>query len=707
MRSDGSLNRGAAMEVVISALFRDSTRLREGRKRRPDLASFLKSLQSPGPQRASGADSGGRRRKSHEAPEPEEAARTRFLQWRPREPPPPPPPVAAVLKPVVPPKKFDSSTRKRGGDEKKKLKDDNNEVEEVLTDEFSSDEFESVTDDGGSSDSKANVISGSNSKVVNNKSNVYDVAEYVEGSSGISTGSESSQEIAKEGSSTSSEPPNEREDVEVEEEEVDVKKIEILISSSSWIDVRPVSEERKEEEKEEKEPTVKAPPRLKKLAKQIQKQNAMMMHRTMSEGDVTTTSNTNNRRKNSSSNNPKLYGRSSSRPEISAPVLVATTFNPNDAESHKVVSVADGGGSGDGDDGDDDIIVENSPSSKNSSSSKTMFRLPDAERVSFKELKKLSSFFPSLSSLTSSSSKANRSSFYVAEAVYEEAAAADGGGGHCGGIITEHIYEEIPERDEKQEEEQPDQVEDGSGGNLVGRPLPPIPELGENDTSNANGSSKKELNPSFPSSRRGGSMFGGASKHEILSYLRSAKARIGHSGFEMDPEDEEEEEMMESASCAGLLGRGQPGRVSCVSSSSESSSCSSGGSGSGAAARKKRPTSKFLRGQRLSSLGIATTIVQRADSGVGSEAGSSSGGSSIAGSLRRWKDAADGNNNHNNSNSKVVVGPVFGRREEDGEIGSCGERCQDCNLWMDKGSARCVCSTAFTTPSDATGFPKF
>ena len=73
-----------------------------------------------------------------------------------------------------------------------------------------------------------------------------------------------------------------------------------------------------------------------------------------------------------------------------------------------------------------------------------------------------------------------------------------------------------------------------------------------------------------------------------------------------------------------------------------------------------------------SSLGI-----ERADSGVGSEVSSGSGGGGGGGSAAL----------------RLAAGARARRQrqlesQQEGVNGSAGERCQDCNLWMDKGSAR-------------------
>lgn len=124
----------------------------------------------------------------------------------------------------------------------------------------------------------------------------------------------------------------------------------------------------------------------------------------------------------------------------------------------------------------------------------------------------MSSLSTSSSSSSSSSSsnpnvRASRSSFYVAETIYQEAESSH----HLRkeSAFAEHIYEEIAESSSS-------------------RPLPPIPE--DSSSEAKNGAVK----------RRSSSIFEGASKYEILHYLRDAKDRIGHADFEMDLDDRDD-----------------------------------------------------------------------------------------------------------------------------------------------------------------------
>ncbi len=140
-------------------------------------------------------------------------------------------------------------------------------------------------------------------------------------------------------------------------------------------------------------------------------------------------------------------------------------------------------------------------------------------------------------------------------------------------------------------------------------------------------------------------------------------------------EDEEDDPVMEASNSLGSsLRRDQLSRGSCLSSSSEASSCSSGSNNNNNNSSSQSAAVTSIRSRRLDSLGIVlkknnSSLVERADSGVGSEAGSSSS-SSNCGSVR----------------SNRTISSVL--EEQAGVRSGAGERCQDCNLWMDKDSAR-------------------
>ena len=154
--------------------------------------------------------------------------------------------------------------------------------------------------------------------------------------------------------------------------------------------------------------------------------------------------------------------RSKSKPLISAPVLLSTTLNPNDADAHRNVSFAMR----------KSASVSSSLSSSTSSSSNT--------RLSFKDLsKRLSAASSLFSSLTSPSKELvnplNKSSFYVAEAIYEAEGSVAVANSEENSLTSlpsdsrqsspDHIYETIP-----------DPAADDDSGDQQHRPLPPIPE---------------------------------------------------------------------------------------------------------------------------------------------------------------------------------------------------------------------------------------
>ena len=598
----GSLCRGADPDTLASlfldttrlSLFRDTSgRCSAWRRRRPRLSDSLFETGFS----------------CHEAPpNPSEGRRTRFVakarRPRPKEPPPPPPPVAEVLRPVVPPKRF---TLMGKGDS-----DGENETPSCDDDdEFSSDEFESLHGEENSSSSSSG-CSNHRLPAAGHKSNLYDVAEYVEGSSGISSGGSDSSQAQQEESHN---------DVSGEASPIpEVISNEILISSSSWINVRIDDQDvmNKIEERSrvhspgtplfdspKKSADPIRPPRHKKLAKlQLQQK---LLQRTASEADMKKLSLTPATNSHQTANNIKKMYKSASRPDISAPVLLATTFNPNDAEAHKALAAAalvSASNKG----------VTNVSNNKNSSNNNSDY----TDRLSFKELKRLSSNFFSGTSIKGLTSLAgSRSSFYVAEAVYEEARDSK-----SASFALDHIYEEIPERGSGDEVEPTGASAPLSRSTIV-RPLPPIPEA--------------ESGSPF---KRVGSIFGGASKYEILHYLRDAKNRIGYADFEIEveneideahpaPVDEEEEPMT-------TFDRNFAGRAS---NNSASSGSTANGSSSGSSTYSFR----------------LTADVERNDSGVGSE--------TSQGSFDR----------------RVKRTAVLDKCPEQEVPG----RCTDCNLWLD------------------------
>ena len=405
---------------------------------------------------------------------------------KPKEPPPPPPPIAQVLKPIVPPKPGLKSAQAAS------------EEEEEFS-EFSSDEFDSSVD---------------------LKSDGEEVDDDVE--SGISSEDSSPDSNKSANSSTDNDNNHLHRNVIVLKNTpvIDVNdenrhRILISSSSSSWIKV--------ETPPEKEENRVKAPPRLKKLAKLRKLQ---VLHE-------------------EEENMRKIYHR----PEISSPVLLATTFNPNDAEAHKSIQT-----------------TSSSSSSSSSASSGRRQNSSPSSKIKFgigDKIQRLSSLLPSLSSLSSLSSKEmGRSSFYVAEAVYEEAMAEAEDESSPLSSSPDHIYEEIPEK-----------------RLLENRPLPPIPQQEQ---------------------KRKGSIFEGASKYEILHYLKDAKNRFGYNDFEIDLNGIEKGG---SSADERVFRRMGSGISSCSSSSSASSSSSC----------------EFFPAKVKKSLSSHNINVERADSGVGSE----------------------------------------------------------------------------------------
>ena len=471
-------------------------------------------------------------------------------------------------------------------------------------DEFSSDEFDSLSDD-----TESTSLGTEQKSLISTDGNVYDIAEYVEGDATSQRQFNTNLPLDKSKATiihtssnirpshvTSLKSDNGTLNPTIAAADSTSKdNHEIFISSSSWINVQT--------EEEMKEP-VKAPPRLKKLARiqQLQQRQWLQvrekqqqqyklhdkhnLHRANSEGDM--------KKFNSVSFNP----RGLNKLEISPPVLLATTFNPNDAENHKVLS---------------NELLQAEDISKNNSTT-----IPSEKSSSFKDLKKLSSLFPSFSSLNNSLGKefasiASRSSFYVAEAVYEEAANRK----DSPPLLTDHIYEEIPERINNNSE---------APSSLV-RPLPPIPEQQE------------VLN----NQRRSGSIFEGASKYEILHYLRDAKDRIGYSDIEIEIDDEGFDN--------SFIGkRNHTHRVSAISHSSDSSTSSVESNSSSAVS--SGDGSVLFRGS-AEKMAIRNGVdIERADSGVGSE-------NSFKFKMDHFRSAAN-----------------------DGS--DTGVRCLDCNIWMDK-----------------------
>ena len=194
-----------------------------------------------------------------------------------------------------------------------------------------------------------------------------------------------------------------------------------------------------------------------------------------------------------------------------------------------------------------------------------------------------------LSTGSGDSVSVGRSSFYEAESAYEEAQSRPAS-------ASEHIYEEIPDHMQRQHR---DRDRGEARHESVERPLPPIPERSDSKPDDEE-EAEKPVEAKQQPRRRAGSIFEGASKYEILLYLRDAKDRIGYSDFEIDVETDE----LENESFIGRRNAGN--RVSSISHVSDSSACSSN-SGSGDVIIQQLPRlSRFID-------------IERTDSGAGSE----------------------------------------------------------------------------------------
>ena len=108
------------------------------------------------------------------------------------------------------------------------------------------------------------------------------------------------------------------------------------------------------------------------------------------------------------------------------------------------------------------------------------------------------------------------------EAIYEDASKMQR---QTSPTYSDHIYEEIPECKKVETEQQ--------------RPLPPIPESqqSQHQTTKTNKTNPVTSTSARKTPVRNGSFFEGASKYEILHYLKDAKDRMGHGDFEIDLDD--------------------------------------------------------------------------------------------------------------------------------------------------------------------------
>lgn len=174
------------------------------------------------------------------------------------------------------------------------------------------------------------------------------------------------------------------------------------------------------------------------------------------------------------------------KPDISSPILMTSTLNPNDMDAHRMITKT----------------VSNSVLRK--------VEQPNS-KITFKDLKRYASTsLASLSSNLRQVQQLGRSSFYYEadnsqDLIYEEKITRQ-----VSPTYSEHIYEEIP--DHRNED----------------RPLPPIPET---SAPNAEVGQKDKV-----AQRRNGSIFEGASKYEILHYLKDAKDRISQGKIFLNPD---------------------------------------------------------------------------------------------------------------------------------------------------------------------------
>ena len=170
------------------------------------------------------------------------------------------------------------------------------------------------------------------------------------------------------------------------------------------------------------------PPRLKKLARQQSKQEHSIRSKSLITGIVPelSTNNNNTSFNNNSNNNPVYVNdmiKSKSRPEIGPPILINSTLNQTDLESHKCIHLNSEDSSG------DDSIVESPYNNTDMCSD-------------------------------------NGSSFYTLESVLDEtyrSRSVASTSGQAPDLYNEHIYEEIVD------------------SRLKIRPLPPIPENNNNN----------------------------------------------------------------------------------------------------------------------------------------------------------------------------------------------------------------------------------
>jgi hypothetical protein len=206
--------------------------------------------------------------------------------------------------------------------------------------------------------------------------------------------------------------------------------------------------------------------------------------------------------------------------DISSPILMATTLNPNDVDGHQSLSTFSSSS-----------VLEHlnrrQVLHRQRTSPSGSTRLNPGDKITFKDLKRYASTsFASFSSGISFNRHSyhgqhhygptslgqnviGRSSFYEADnsqdSIYEDASKMR----QTSPALSEHIYEEIPDRLNFCQAERE-------------RPLPPIPEVSKKNPNENSGSGAADVDGKKLTvvNRRNGSIFEGASKYEILHYLK-------------------------------------------------------------------------------------------------------------------------------------------------------------------------------------------
>ena len=343
------------------------------------------------------------------------------------------------------------------------------------------------------------------------------------------------------------------------------------------------------------------------------------------------------------------------RPDISSPILMATTLNPNDQDGHRSLSHFSSS------DVQELLNRQHRDRQQHKQQQRSSRMLSPGDKITFKDLKRYATTsFASLSgNFNRFQHSVGRSSFYQADAsqdsIYEDASKMTRS--VSSPTYSEHIYEEIPDRKADQLSASKD------------RPLPPIPADGSSGGPSVikNGDRPKDESDkqSNGEKKRNGSIFEGASKYEILHYLKDAKDRIGHGDFEIDLDNSSdilepagsgmEVSIYHNSGFAGMK-RHANHRVSAISNLSDSSSCSvesNDSSGSGVNVHK-----------RFSCI----PDIERTDSGVGSETSKSSKASV---ELRRAPSLSKSSDSGSGSGGDIITDNL---------------NCQDCDQELSDGS---------------------